>query len=171
MNIRSPYYWLPPQDKSVYDVSFIPNVHANRLFPQFCQEVLKGGLTLATRPVTTSRGRSAEAQYTHIVDEWSGQRDLKRVSLDRLSVVCWIKPVIEHAEAGSCDVLVWRDFTDKDKVKLVLADYSYIIILIDEGSVYGLQTAYPVTWNRMMEQLPKEYARWLTTHNKNDAWR
>lgn len=137
--------------------------YVEALWSQFRTDFLLSSPILNGRPVRVDRqlGRNGkETRFWHLVEkgEPGDSEDDRRPDYRRCERLPWIRCLLDHA--SSHDVEMWIDKTRKGtKVKLALADFSYLIVLKRASDHYRLITAYPIDERHERSRLQRECRR------------
>jgi hypothetical protein len=96
-----------------------------------------------------------EGTFWHIISEGLVEEE-RLPDLRRCERVRWPRPMIESV--GMERIRCWRYRRNGDRrISIALADFAYLVVLVDRSSYVLLLTAFPVEKERRREKLRKEY--------------
>jgi hypothetical protein len=123
--------------------------------PRFIGRAIK----LRRTPVTDSK----EAAFWHLIQEGESEDD-RTPSMERCERIAWVRALIEAA-GDATRVRLWSSMRQTGRGPklhwvIALPDFSYMVVLRDDGETLLLLTAYPVERERRRLKLKREYEEW-----------
>lgn len=161
------FSWLPPL-VTMEDCGRDWHRYLAAVYQYFQQDFADTLPHLAAKPVKINRTPihdGKETSFWHIISD--GRSEIDRLpNLRRCERIRWPKPIIE-AYAAAPGVLSWETYQHGDpRIKLSLADFSYLVVLSNRPKYAFLITAYCVDRERTKRQLQAEYKE-CTSRDKN----
>ena len=156
--------WLPPPiTLAEYNGNWWAYIEA--CYESYCNDFVYDNPSLAGKPVRSIADPmrdGKEESFWHIVEGRTG--DSKEQCLMRCERITWIRPIIEATYSGK--VKCWRvkrtspgKRRAQKRIQIALEDFSFVVVLVDRGSILLLLTAYPLEKGQQRRRLKNDYMR------------
>ena len=124
----------------------------------YSQALFKGKRVAARKDPKVNGRREGFYHLTH-EDFYKTGFEHRIPDIRRCERLVWIRPIIENygcVEDCCTHIKVWRN---KDKVKLLFYELSYLIVLQDRKSHYAIITAFRIKYRHYLDNQIEEYEK------------
>ncbi len=158
--------WLPPlelQQPTESDADY-----ENRIYQIFCSDFCPSRVQFDNLPVIARRSPmvNGKLQSFYHVTTWGNNQTNRSVDKKRQERIRWIRAFIEHADCQphGCDecegMKLWIvPFHGKPRIKILLSEEKYVVILEKRADRVFLITAYFIDYDHRLEKMLAEYKK------------